>query len=255
MSSLPSALQDKNDPFAPTHWSVIVAAGRSASEPESARIALGELYQTYWTPLYAFVRSRGSSVHDAQDLTQSFFVYLIEHEIYAKADREKGRFRSFMLTSLKNFLANAYAYAHTLKRGGGEEFLPLDEERAEAAESLFQTHSGEELNDEDRLFERSWAEAVVRASLERLSGEYQTDGKQNLFQQLRIFVIGSSNPLPAYDQLAVEMRLPASTIRSHVTRLRTRYRELLRAEVRQTVETEAEVDGELHELFRVLAGG
>lgn len=255
MSSLPSALQDKSDPFAPTHWSVIVAAGRSASEPERARVALSELCQTYWTPLYAFVRSRGHSVHDAQDLTQSFFVHLIEHEIYAKADREKGRFRSFMLTSLKNFLANAYAYAHTLKRGGGEEFLPLDEERAEAAESVFQTHFAEgEPNAEDRLFERSWAEAVVHASLKRISAEYQTEGKQHLFQQLRIFLTGSGDPLPTYDQLAARTGLPASTLRSHVTRLRTRYRELLRAEVRQTVETEGEVDEEMHELFRVLSG-
>lgn len=255
MSSLPGIRQGQSDPFAPTHWSVIVAAGRSDSEPESARVALGELCQTYWTPLYTFVRSRGYSVHEAQDLTQSFFVYLIEHEIYAQADRAKGRFRSFMLAALKNFLANAYAYAHTLKRGGGQDFLPLDEERAEAAESLFQTHFADgEPSGEDRLFERSWAEALVRAGLGRLSAEYQTEGKQTLFQQLRIFLTGSSDPLPAYDQLAAKMGLPASTLRSHVTRLRMRYRELLRAEVRQTVETEAEVDEELHELFRVLAG-
>ena len=256
MSSPPGTRQGQSDPFAPTHWSVIVAAGRSDSEPERARVALGKLCQTYWLPLYTFVRCRGYSVHDAQDLTQGFFAYLIEHEIYAQADRAKGRFRSFMLASLKNFLANAYAYAHTLKRGGGQDFLPLDEERAEATESLFQTHFADaEPNGEDRLFERSWAEALVRAGLERLSAEYQTEGKQSLFQELRIFLIGSSDPLPAYDQLAAKMGLPASTLRSHVTRLRVRYRELLRAEVRQTVETEAEVDEELHELFRVLASG
>ncbi len=255
MSSLPGTRYGQSDPFAPTHWSVIVAAGRNDSEPENARVALGELCQTYWMPLYTFVRSRGYSVHDAQDLTQSFFAYLIEHEIYAQADRAKGRFRSFMLASLKNFLANAYAYATTLKRGGGQDFLPLDEERAEAAESLFQTHCAAGEPNSDRLFERSWAEALVRAGLERLSAEYQTEGKQSLFQQLRIFLTGSSDPLPTYDQLAEKMGLPASTLRSHVTRMRTRYRELLRAEVRETVETEAEVDEELHELFRVLADG
>ena len=137
MSSLPGAVREPSDPFAPTHWSVIVAAASSQSEPEKARVALEELCQTYWMPLYTFVRSRGYSVPDAQDLTQSFFVYLLEHEIYARADREKGRFRSFLLASLKNFLADAYSREHALKRGGGQEFLPLDECRTEVAEVTF----------------------------------------------------------------------------------------------------------------------
>jgi RNA polymerase sigma-70 factor (ECF subfamily) len=234
---------------------VIIAAAKGESDPEGARAALEKLCQTYWMPLYTFVRSRGYSVHDAQDLTQSFFVHLIEHEIYARADREKGKFRSFLLAALKNFLADAYTYAHRQKRGGGEEFLPLEEDRAEAAESLFQIHFTSKEPNEDRLFERSWAEALVRAGLERLSAEYESEGKQRLFRQLRIFLTGSAEPLPTYDQLAGKMELPASTLRSHVTRLRMRYRELLRAEVRQTVGSEAEVDEELHELFRVLAGG
>ena len=206
-------------------------------------------------PLYTFVRTRGYSLHDAQDLTQSFFAHLIEREIYARADRTKGKFRSFLLASLKNFLADTYTHAHRLKRGGAETLLPLEDGRAEAAESLFQTHfaSGDP-NGEERLFERSWAEALVGAGLERLSAEYESEGKQSLFQQLRIFLTGSVEPLPSYDQLAAKTGLPASTLRSHVTRLRMRYRELLRAEVRQTVRTEAEVDEELHELFRVLAG-
>ena len=194
-------------------------------------------------------------MHDAQDLTQSFFAHLIEHEIYARADREKGRFRSFLLAALKNFLADAYSREHALKRGGGQEFLPLDESRAEAAESLFQTHFTSNEPNEDRLFERSWAEAVIAAVLDKLSAEDQSAGKQNLFQQLRVFLSGSEHPLPAYEQLTAKMGLPASGIRTYVARLRQRYRELLRAEVRQTVETEAEVDGELHELFRVLSAG
>ena len=256
MSSLPAISPEQSEPFAPTHWSVIVAAGRSETEPENAAIALAELCQTYWMPLYTFIRTRGYSVHDAQDLTQSFFAHLIEHEIYARADREKGKFRSFLLASLKNFLADAYSHAHTVKRGGAHDLLPLDEERAEAAESLFQTHfANGEPNGEDRLFERSWAEALVGAGLERLAAEYQLEGKQNLFQQLKVFLTGSADPLPTYDQLANKVGLPASTLRSHVTRLRTRYRELLRGQVRQTVASDAEVDGELHELFRVLAGG
>ncbi len=233
---------------------MIVAAGSGASEPEKARLALAELCQTYWPPLYAFVRTRGHSVHDAQDLTQSFFAHLIEQEIYARSERTKGKFRSFLLAALKNFMSDAYSYAHRLKRGGTEDLLPLDEERIDAAESLYRTHGTNGELPEDRLFERSWAETLVRVSLERLSAEYSSEGKRNLFQQLRIFLTSSADPLPTYDELAATSGLPASTLRSHVTRLRLRYRELLRAEVRQTVETDAEVGDELRELFRVLSG-
>ena len=256
MSSPLGSSADQSDPFAPTHWSVILAAGQSDSDPARARLALEQLCQTYWTPLYTFVRSRGFSVHDAQDLTQGFFAHLIENEIYTRVDRERGKFRSFLLASLKNFMANAYAYSNTLKRGGGQEVLPLEEGRVEAAESLFQTHSAsKEPNNEDQLFERSWAEALIQTSLERLAAEYQSDGKEDLFRQLRPFLTGGPTPLPTYHQLAEQTGLPAPTLRSHVTRLRKRYREMLRAEVRQTVKTESEVDEELHELFRVLTRG
>ena len=233
---------------------MILAAGRSEAEPEVARAALAQLCQTYWAPLYSFVRSRGHAVHDAQDLTQSFFAYLIEHKIYMRADREKGKFRSFLLASLKNFLGHAYDREQTLKRGGSLDFLPLDEARAEAAESLFQTHLvSAEPAGEDRVFEKSWAEALIGAGLERLAAEQKAEGKEKLFGKLRIFLAGSADPLPTYDDLAVRLSLPASTLRSYVSRLRARYREFLRAEVRRTVDTDAEVDGELHELFRVLS--
>ena len=243
------------DLFPSTHWSVVLAAGRSEAEPEIAGVALAELCQIYWAPLYSFVRSRGYAMEDAQDLTQSFFAYLIEHKIYARADRTKGKFRSFLLASLKNFLGHAYDREQTLKRGGSLDFLPLDDTRAKAAESLFQTHFvSAEPAGEDRVFERTWAEALVRVGLERLAAEQKAEGKHKLFEELRIFLTSSPNPLPTYDDLAVRLSLPPSTLRSHVTRLRARYRELLRAEVRRTVDTEAEVDGELHWLFRVLAG-
>ena len=234
---------------------MILAAGRSQASPEAARAALAQLCQIYWAPLYTFVRSRGHAMHDAQDLTQSFFAYLIEHKIYARADRQKGKFRTFLLASLKNFLGHAYDREQTLKRGGSLDFLPLDDARAEAAESLFQTHFvSAEPAGEERVFERSWAEALVGAGLERLAAGQKAEGKEKLFGKLRIFLAGSADPLPTYDDLAVRLSLPASTLRSQVSRLRARYREFLRAEVRRTVDTDAEVDGELHELFRVLAG-
>jgi RNA polymerase sigma factor (sigma-70 family) len=240
----------QRDLFPSTHWSVVLAAGRSEVEPEIAGAALAQLCQIYWAPLYGFVRSRGYTVHDAQDLTQSFFAHLLEHRVYARADRQKGRFRSFLLASVKNFLADAADRERTLKRGGAQNFLPLHEEQAEEAESLFQTHSG--TSNEDRVFDRSWAEALVAAGLERLSADYKREGKERLFTELRIFVAGGVDPPPTYAELADRTGIAESTLRSHVTRLRARYREALRAEVRRTVDTETQVDEELHELLHVL---
>jgi len=241
----------QSDLFPSTHWSVVLAAGRSDTQPESAQAALAELCQTYWAPLYSFVRSRGYTVHDAQDLTQSFFAYLIERKIYKRVDRQKGRFRSFLLASLKNFLADASDRERTLKRGGGQNFLPLNEERVKDAESLFQTYRT--TSNQDRIFDRTWAEALVATGLERLSADYKSESKEKVFNELRIFLSGGADPLPSYSELSVRLGMNESTLRSHVTRLRARYREVLRAEVRRTVDTEAEVDEELHELLNVLA--
>lgn len=236
--------------FPSTQWSVVLASGRSGAEPEVAQAALAELCQTYWAPLYSFVRSRGYTVHDAQDLTQSFFAYLIEHEIYARVDRQKGRFRSFLLASLKNFLAHASDRQRTLKRGGGQKFLPLHEAQIENAESLFQTHSW--TSSEDRVFERTWAAALVTAGLERLAADYKGESKEKLFKELRVFLGGGAGPPPPYAELAVRLGMSESTLRTHVTRLRARYREVLHAEVRRTVATEAQAQEELHVLLRVL---
>jgi RNA polymerase sigma-70 factor (ECF subfamily) len=243
----------RSDFFPETHWSVVVAAGGSQIDPQIAQTSLAELCQTYWAPLYSFVRSRGYTVEDAQDLTQSFFAYLIEHKIYASADQQKGRFRSFLLASLKNFLADASDRERTLKRGGGHNLLPLHEEQAKEAESLFQTHSA--ASSEDQIFDHAWAEALVAAGLERISKDYKSESKEKLFNELKIFLGGGADPPPTYAELAVRLGMAEPTLRSHVTRLRARYREALRAEVRRTVDTEAQVDEELHELLRVLTGG
>jgi len=230
---------------------VVLAAGRSEAEPEMAGAALTELCQVYWAPLYGFVRSRGHTVHDAQDLTQSFFAYVLEHKVYARVDRRKGRFRSFLLASLKNFLADVADRERTLKRGGAQIFLPLHEERVQEAEALFQTHSG--MSNEDRLFDRScWAEALVAAALERLSADYRREAKEQLFKELRIFIAGGAEPPPTYAELTDRLEIAESTLRSHVTRLRARYREALRTEVRRTVDSEKQVDQELRVLLHVL---
>jgi DNA-directed RNA polymerase specialized sigma24 family protein len=197
------------------------------------------------------VRSRGYPTQDAQDLTQAFFAFFIEHKLYTRADRDKEKFRTFLLASLKNFLADARDREQALKRGGGQELLPLNENQMEEAEALFQSQHSETTKS-DQLFERNWAEAVVNSALGVIAKSYAVEGKENFFQALRMFLAMGADPLPSYEQLAERLAMPASTLRSHVARLRARYREALRAEVRRTVRDEADVDEELHELLRVL---
>jgi len=254
VQTLPGTVSGHPEPFTPTHWSVVLAAGKSQTDSETSRAALANLCETYWPPLYAFLRARGHSNHDAQDLTQGFFAFLIERKIYARADRKNGKFRSFLLASLKNFLSDARDRDQALKRGGGYQFVSLDESQTEGAESLLQAHSSSEHGaiGEDRIFERSWAETLVATTLDRVAATYQAEGKENVFQELRTFLTIGAAPLPTYAELGVRLEIAESTLRSHVTRLRSRYREVLRAEVRKTVNTEAEVDGELRELLRVL---
>jgi DNA-directed RNA polymerase specialized sigma24 family protein len=242
-----------NERFEPTRWSVILAAGREADAEGSVQGGLAQLCRTYWAPLYGFIRGRGYSVHDAQDLTQGFFGHLIEHQIYRRTDQAKGKFRSFLLASAKHFLADAYDRERTGKRGGGCEFLPLHEEHAVAAEALFQSTAAPGMRtSEDGAFERQWAETLTATALGCLTAEFEAEGRGALFKALEVFVRGSAEPLPSYDQLAQRLEMPAATIRSHVTRLRARYRVIVRAELRRTVERDEQVDDELRELLRVL---
>ncbi len=236
-------------PFPSTHWTVVTAAAET-NDSDAAELALAELCRSYWTPLYSFVRSRGYGVHDAQDLTQSFFAFFLEAKIYARADRRRGRFRSFLLASLRNFLADTADREQTLKRGGGQTVVPLDEKQAREAEKLFQRN---EAFGEDRVFDRTWADALLAAAMERLSADYATEAKRKLFHQLLPFIAGGAEPPPSYAELAVRFGMTQSTMRSHVTRLRARYREALHAEVRRTVASESEMEEELRELMRVLA--
>ena len=210
MQPLPATIRGQGDPFAPTQWSVVLAAGESQSEPEAARTALAQLCQTYWPPLYTFVRSRGYAVHDAQDLTQSFFAYLIEHKLYARVDRQKGKFRSFLLASLKNLLADAHDRAQTLKRGGGRDFLPLNEEAGRGGRVAFSNASRGRtirLTKTGSLSEpgrRHWSPA--RSA--RLAAEYQAEGKEKLFDELKIFLTGGADPLPTYAELSARLGAP-----------------------------------------------
>ena len=197
-----------------------------------------------------FLLRTGASCSQQVEVRPNRKWLVLEHKVYARVDRGKGRFRSFLLASLKNFLADTADKERTLKRGGAQIFLPLHEEQVQEAESLFQTHSG--MRNEDRLFDRSWAEALVAAALERLSADYKRDAKEQLFRELRIFIAGGAEPPPTYAELTDRLGITESTLRSHVTRLRARYREALRTEVRRTVDSEKQVDQELRQLLHVL---
>ena len=236
--------------FASTRWTMVLEAGKSQSPSEQALGALSELCRIYWRPIFYFLRRQGSSPHDAQDLTQGFFAHLIESRAYARADREKGRFRSFLLGALKHFVAHARAHDRTQKRGGGMVLAELNEDaiaEAEAHAASQQSWSAE------RVYEREWAEALLRRALHRLREECALAGKEELFERLSSHLAVTSSAAASYEELAVQLGRPATTLRSDVARLRTRYRAILREEVRGTVSEAAEVDAELRHLCETLA--
>ncbi|HLX71004.1 MAG TPA: RNA polymerase sigma factor [Verrucomicrobiae bacterium] len=233
--------------FTPTHWSVVIAAaGHTGSA--GARDALEKLCRNYWVPIYAFVRRQGHSPHDAQDLTQEFFARLLEKNYLADADRAKGRFRSFLLASLKHFLANEWDKANAQKRGGGRVLISID---ADAVETSFGAELAHELTAE-KIFERRWALALLDQVLRRLREEYTRDGKQKQFEQLKQTLTEASRSVP-YAEIATRLGTSEGAVRVAVHRLRQRYRELLRAEIADTVASPAEIEDEIRNLFAALA--
>jgi RNA polymerase sigma factor (sigma-70 family) len=249
---VPGTLQAGGAGFPTTHWSMIAAGGPNWETADgSAQDALTELCRDYWPPLYAFVRRRGYNAHDAQDLTQGFFAYLIESKAHTRADREQGKFRTFLLVVLKRFLSAAHAHEHRIKRGGNQEFVFLDQDLA-AVEALCANETGGSgPANEERLFEWHWAEALVRRAMKTLRGEYTIGAKTRIFAELQPFLTGGAR-LPSQDETARRLNVPVETLRSHLSRLRARYREILRAEIARTVSSDADVDDELRYLCQVL---
>jgi DNA-directed RNA polymerase specialized sigma24 family protein len=230
------------DSFATTHWSVVLAAGRRGSPQSEA--ALAALCQAYWFPLYAYVRRVGHSVNDAQDLTQDFFARLLEKQYLATADPQRGKFRCFLLTSLKHFLANAGDRAKARKRGGGVRHLSLN---LECGESRVQLEPSHDLTPE-WLFERHWVLTLLHLVMGRLQAEYESSGKAEQFERLKGALTGSGERLP-YAVLAAELGISEEAARQAASRLRKRYRELLREEVAQTLAETGDVDEEIRNLF------
>jgi DNA-directed RNA polymerase specialized sigma24 family protein len=236
--------------FASTRWTVVRQAADSQTASQHALSALTELCQIYWRPVYVFLRRQGVGQHDAQDLTQGFFADLIESRAYARADPTKGRFRSFLLGTLKHFVAHAHDRDHAQKRGGASVPVPLDE----AAISDAETYASR-CNDSsaDRVFEREWAASLARQALDRLRQEYELGGKGALFEALKSRLTAGEAAAIPYEELANRLGRTAAHLRVDVTRLRARYRAILREEVCGTVVDPRDVDEELRYLRQVMA--
>jgi RNA polymerase sigma factor (sigma-70 family) len=234
--------------FATTLWTVVAQARDGDSI--QAREALERLCGSYWYPLYAHVRRQGHSREDAQDLTQEFFARLLAGNYISLADRNRGRFRTFLLTALKHFLINEWRKGNSLKRGHGQTIISLDQE---AAESRFAAEPSME-QPPDALYDRRWAAVLLDRALAALSGEFEESSKRDSFERLKVFVWGEKNTL-SYTAMAEQLGMSEGTVRVSVHRLRKRYGELLRAEIAQTVATPAEITEELRYLISVIRNG
>jgi RNA polymerase sigma factor (sigma-70 family) len=239
--------------FVTTRWSLIFSAA-NGSEEQKARDALAELCRTYWRPIFWFVRGRGYSIEDAQDLTQDFFVTILEHNWLQHADRNRGRFRSLLLRSLQNFLINAAEKTHARKRGGNVELISWDDWMVESpTQSLVPEQALESLSPE-RLFDLNWATTVVEHALQRLREECESKGKLWLFQALSPHLTDVRDAV-SYAKLSDELGMADTAVKKQLHNMRQRYRSLLRDEVSQTVENPADVDDEIRYLCAALATG
>ncbi|MGB7769383.1 MAG: RNA polymerase sigma factor [Verrucomicrobiia bacterium] len=231
-----------DDIFATTHWTVVLAAGQH-STPQSDQ-AIEELCRTYWFPLYAYVRRRGHAKEDAEDLTQEFFARFLAKNYLAGLNAERGRFRAFLLASLKHFLANEWDKSQRQKRGGNIPHLSLD---WQTADTQFQVAATNEPRP-DKAFDREWAVTLLARVIKRLQIECEKDGHGNLFAELKIFLTAGKGAL-SHAEAAKTLGLDEGSVRTAVHRLRKRYRQLLRDEISQTLSDGADVDEEMRALF------
>ena len=232
--------------FATTRWTMVNAAGHS-SDAAAAR-ALSELCEIYWPPLYAYLRNRGYSPEEAQDLTQGCFARLLETHAIRSADPTRGRFRSFLLTALKRYVINEYERGATARRGGRHVHFTLDLDEAE------RSYSSERRDDDtpERQFERKWALIVLDRAFLRLREECEQAGQSNMAEALLPYLTDTGD-LPSYRAVASELRLTEGAVKVAVHRLRRRYGAILRREIAETVADPAEIDAELRELLSAVS--
>jgi RNA polymerase sigma-70 factor (ECF subfamily) len=245
-SSTGPSSSGRTDGFAHTRWSIVLAT--RAAEPSQAATALEQLCQTYWMPLYAYVRRRGYSAEDAQDLTQEFFAHLLARDALRTVSPEKGKFRAFLLASLKHFLANEWDRRQAQKRGGGIQNLSLDVAAAESRYKQVEAQAQSDALSPDKLFDRQWALTVLDLALTRLEAEYNTPEKQKLFAALK-GALTADLTTGGYADVAKSLAMTEGAIKVAVHRLRKRYREVLKAEIAQTVADPQQVGEELKALF------
>ena len=234
-----------NGKFATTPWSVVLAAG----SPESSHYqeALETLCRTYWFPLYAYLRGRGYDRYQAEDYTQSFFAALLEKPALSRADPKRGKFRSFLLSSLKHFVADEQDRMRAKKRGGDKEIMSLDFENAERRYGQEPAHN---LSPE-KLFERWWALGVLNQAMERLKTESSTLHKQQLFDRLKVYLVAEKGAV-TYKEISAEFGMTEAAVRVAAHRLKHRFHELVREEIAQTVADSSHIDEEIKDLFTAL---
>jgi RNA polymerase sigma factor (sigma-70 family) len=231
--------------FPTTRWTLVAEAG-NRSLPDSRR-ALAALCESYWQPLYAYARRRGDSPELAQDHTQEFFIRVLEHDYFDRADRERGRFRSFLLASCKFYMCDDADRSRAQKRGGGLSPLPFEICNGEERYSLEPSHD----ETPERIYERRWARTLLDRVLERLPEEFVRHGKLEQFNKLRMCLQGDAGV--SYAELAAQLHTTEAALKVSIHRLRKRYRDLLRAEVADIVSDPAEIDSELRYLIGALA--
>ena len=234
--------------FPPTHWTLVLQAAQ-ASSPQADQ-ALASLCQAYWYPLYAFARRQGCSPHDAEDLTQSFFLHLLEKNTLAAADRARGRFRTFLLAAMKHILINEWHRGQAQKRGGAQIVLSLD---ADTAETRYAAEPADGASPEN-LYDRNWAWTLLDRVLARLRADDEAAGKGALFDRLKPALMGERIK-PSLADVAAEFNTTETALRMAVHRLRRRFRKLLREEIAPTVANPEEIDDEIRHLFAALGGG
>ena len=226
----------------------MVLRARDEESTERAQQALAGLCEAYWPPLYSFLRHRGFSSADAQDLVQGFFAHLLEQNTLIRADQQKGRLRTFLLGSLQNFLYHEYYRARALKRGGGRQIVSIEEHLPEAEAAMLATAH---LSDAG-CYDLVWASTIVSRAWQNLQNDFVAEGKAEWLEELRPFVAGGSVVPMNQEQAAARLGVPIATLRTWLSRLRQRYRQSLRMEVANTVSNPADVDQELHHLYQIL---
>lgn len=231
--------------FVTTRWTQVAEA--AASQAPASRKALEELFETYWLPVYAFIRRSGYDANQASDLTQGFFVSVLERGLIGKADQTRGRFRTFLLVAVKGFLANEHRAANTLKRGGQQQIVSIDAAKGDERIGI----EPQVTMPPDREFQRQWALTVLQRAMDQLADEFARRDRSQLFQSIKSLLTGDSAD-SSYEKISQQLGMSENSIKVAVHRMRKRYRELIRIEVSQTVQGEDEVQDELNELLRAL---